>query len=168
MRLVILGAGGFGRTIEDTAGQMGKYGEILFLDDDQENPIAAGSCREYAAYIDSHTEFYPAFGNNQVRLDWISRLEEAGAMLASIVHPSAYVSPTVHMEKGVAVLPRAAVNTDTRILQGAIINLGALIDHGCVIGRGAHICVGAIIKAENRIPDCMKIEAGQVIENRTF
>lgn len=34
--------------------------------------------------------------------------------------------------------------------------------------KGVHICLGAIVKAENRIPKCMKVEAGVVIENRTY
>lgn len=38
----------------------------------------------------------------------------------------------------------------------------------CVIEEGVHICLGAIVKAENRISKCMKIEAGTVIENRTY
>ena len=33
MRLIILGAGGYGRTVADTAAQTGAYNEILFLDD---------------------------------------------------------------------------------------------------------------------------------------
>ena len=33
MRLVILGMGGYGRTIADVALQTGKYDEIIFLDD---------------------------------------------------------------------------------------------------------------------------------------
>ena len=70
--------------------------------------------------------------------------------------------------KGTVVLPKAVVNTDTVVGQGVIVNCSAVIDHGCVIGDGAHICLGAIVKAENRIPDCMKIEAGEVIENRKF
>ncbi len=38
----------------------------------------------------------------------------------------------------------------------------------CVVEEGAHICLGAIVKAENQIPKCMKVEAGTVIENRTY
>ena len=46
--------------------------------------------------------------------------------------------------------------------------INCVIDHGCVIERGVHVCLGALVKAENRIPALMKVEAGQVIENRTY
>lgn len=49
-----------------------------------------------------------------------------------------------------------------------IFDSASIIDHSCVIEDGVHICLGAIVKAENRIPRCMKVEAGVVIENRTY
>lgn len=52
--------------------------------------------------------------------------------------------------------------------RGCIINLGAIVDHDCVIEEGVHICLNAIIKGDNRIQRCMKIEAGQVIERSAY
>ena len=91
-----------------------------------------------------------------------------GCRIATIVHPTAYVSPRARLTYGVAVLPHAIVNTGCEIKAGCIINCGAIVDHGCIIEEGVHVCLGAIVKAENRIPRLMKIEAGQVIENRTY
>ena len=62
MRLVIIGAGGYGRTVADVANQMGSYEEILFLDDKSED--AVGKCEEFTLFADQNTVFYPAFGNN--------------------------------------------------------------------------------------------------------
>ena len=45
-----------------------------------------------------------------------------------------------------------------------ILNLGAIVDHGCIIEEGVHICLGAIVKGENRVEKCSKIEAGEVVE----
>ena len=50
MRLVILGAGGYGQTIADVASQLNRYDEILFLDDNATN--AVGKCEDYQKYID--------------------------------------------------------------------------------------------------------------------
>lgn len=45
MRLVILGAGGYRRTVADVARQSGEYGEIIFLDDGGTANDVKGKCR---------------------------------------------------------------------------------------------------------------------------
>lgn len=168
MKLVILGAGGYGRTVADIARQSGRYSEVYFLDDNSTDEHVIGKCPDYINYITSDTELYPAFGNNEARLQWIERLEAAGATIPKLIHNTAYVSPDATIERGTVVLPKAIINTGVVVNKGCIINCGAIIDHGCVIKEGVHICLGAIIKAENRIPRCMKVEAGVVIENRMY
>ena len=168
MRLIILGAGGYGRTVADVAAQTGMYESILFLDDNSLSEDVIGKCSDYSAYADENTIFYPAFGNNEGRVSWLNRLIENGCKIATLVHPTAYVSPTVHIAEGVAVLPHAIVNTGCKVKAGCIINCGTIIDHGCVLEEGVHVCLGAIVKAENRIPRCMKIEAGEIVANRTY
>ena len=78
------------------------------------------------------------------------------------------MSPTVQLEVGTVILPQAVVNTGCRIETGCIINCGAIVDHDCVLEEGVHVCLGAIVKAENRIGQCMKIEAGEIVMNRTY
>ena len=85
-----------------------------------------------------------------------------------LVHSAAYVSPAARLSEGTVVLPKAVVNTGCVIKKGCIINCGAVVDHGRVIEEGCHICLGAIVKAENRIPKCMKVEAGEVIALRQY
>ena len=168
MKLVIIGAGGYGQTVSDVAKQSGKYDKIVFLDDNKEADDVAGKCSDFEKFIADDTEIYPAFGNNEARISFIEKLENLGANIPVIVHKTAYVSPRANLGKGTVVLPNAIVNTDTMVKEGCIINCGAIVDHGCVIEKGVHVCLGAIVKAENRIPAFMKVEAGQVIENRTY
>ena len=168
MRLVILGAGGYGQTVCDIAVQSGKYENIVFLDDNATGENIVGKCSDFADFIDENTEIYPAFGNNEGRISFIEKLQEKGAKIPTIIHSSSYVSPRARVEKGCVVLPGAVINTDTVIEKGCIINCCAIVDHGCIIEKGVHVCLGAVIKAENRIPAFMKVEAGQVIENRTY
>ena len=168
LRLVILGAGGFGRTIADIVEQIGSHSEICFLDDKSTDPHVVGKLEDFREFQGSNTEFYPAFGNNTFRLMWLDRLEAAGCRIATIIHPSAYVSPKAVIDHGTAILPRAMINTDCHIERGCILNMGALIDHGCILSEGTHVCIGGIVKAENRIPAGLKIEAGHVVPDRVF
>ena len=168
MQLIILGAGGYGRTVADVAAQAGKYSEILFLDDNSAAPDILGKCAEFEHFRDGQTAFYPAFGNNERRLAWLHRLRDVGCVIPTIIHPTAYVSPTAQVEPSAVILPHAIVNTNCVVKAGCIVNCGAIVDHGCVLEEGVHICLGAIVKAENRIPRCMKIEVGEVVKNRAY
>lgn len=157
-RLVIFGAGGYGRTVADVAHQLG-YTTIVLDDADPAHPLSS-----FQSYINSSTYFIPAFGNNSFRLEWINRIEESSGQLATLIHPTAYVSPTATINQGTVILPHAIINTDVVVGKGCIINLGTIVDHGCVLEEGVHICTGAILKGENRIEKCSKIEAGEVVE----
>ena len=157
-RLVILGAGGYGRTVKDVAEQLG-YTTIILDYSDPAHPLSS-----FQSLIDSSISFIPAFGNNAFRMEWINRIEESGGQLATLIHPTAYVSPTVTINPGTVILPHAIVNTDVVINRGCIINLGAIADHGCVLEEGVHIAPGDIVKGENRIEKYSKIEAGEVVE----
>ena len=160
--MVILGAGGYGSVVADVALQLGY--EIVQLDDtDKDHPLDS-----FAEYIREVVSFIPAFGNNAFRLEWLDKLKAAGAEIATLIHPTAYVSPKASIAEGVVILPHAIVNTDVTIERGCIINLGAMVDHGCVVEEGVHICLGSIVKAENRVAALSKIDAGEVIEARIW
>lgn len=163
-----MGSGGFGRVIADIAEQLEKYEKIVFLDDNDKSDDVVGLCKEYKDFADGNTEFYSAFGNNVLRLEWVERLQEESIAVATIIHPTAYVSSTAVIGQGTVLFPKCAVNSYTIIEDACIINMGALIDHNCKIGKGTHICLGAVVKADNPIPSGSKIEAGQVVEREKY
>ena len=168
-KLLILGAGGYGKTIADLARQLGCFDSIAFLDDIKANtPGVLGNCDAFPAFADETTEIYPAFGNNEARMAWMERLLKQRITVPTLIHPSAYVSPEAKLGIGVAVLPMAVVNTGVTVKNGCIINIGALVDHDTVLEEGCHMAPGAIVKAENRIPACTKINSGTVIENKQY
>lgn len=159
-KLIILGSGGYGRTVYDIAEQL-DYSITILDDADEEHPLTS-----FSLYIDD-AEFIPAFGNNEFRLQWMERIEEAGGKLATLIHPTAYVSPKAQISDGCVILPGAIVNTGSRVGKGCIINLGATIDHDVIVEDGVHLCVRCIVKGENRILRCEKIEAGEIVERAT-
>lgn len=161
LKLIVLGSGGYGRTVVDIAHQFG-YSTIILDDSNPAHPLSS-----FSSYISGDTEFIPAFGNNDFRMEWINRIEESSGQLATLIHPTAYVSPTATINPGTVILPHAIINTDVVVGKGCIINLGAIVDHGCILEEGVHIAPGAIVKGENRIEKYSKIEAGEVVERGT-
>lgn len=163
-KLVVLGNGGYSRTVQDIAEQCG-YKIIAILDDnDPKQPLSS-----FASYLDvQNVEFIPAFGNNEFRLSWCEKITSLGGTLANIIHPNAYVSEKNIIETGVVILPGAIVNTGVVISRGCIINIGVLVDHDVVLEAGVHLAPGAIVKGENRIKSCTKVESGEVVQARQW
>lgn len=168
MELWILGAGGYGKTVADVARQLGSFDRVAFLDDGKTGPDILGKCQDYVALYHENVMIYPAFGDNARRMEWLARLTAEKIPVPTLVHPTAYVSPTAQLGEGTVVLPKAVVNTGVQVGRGCIVNIGALIDHDTVIGDGTHLAPGAIVKAENRIAAGSKINSGEVVENRQY
>lgn len=162
-KLLILGAGGYGRTIEELARELGAWESIAFLDD--ASPQALGPCAACAepSLREQYAYAYPAFGDNALRLHWCKRLLGLGYALPRLVHPRAWVSASAAVEDGAVVLACAAVGAGTRLCMGSIVNLGALVDHSCVIGAGAHLAPGVVVKAGNAVRPEEKLESGTVL-----
>ena len=160
--LLILGAGGFGQMVKETALELG-YEKVVFLDDAAKGEDVIGMCCDYVLRHSDYPAAVAAFGNNKTRLYWTEKLLEEGYEVPAIVHPSAIVSPSVVLESGCFIMQRAVVNTNTRIERAALINSGAVVDHDSVVSAGAHVGLGSVVKAYCTIASGQKVEAGEVI-----
>ena len=167
-KLVILGFGGYGRTIEDVVLSAQLFDEVVFLDDNARHKKVKGALADFSKFAGDDVWFYPAFGNNNLRVEWMNMIVNSGAQVATIIHPQAYVSKNAVIEKGTAVLPQAVVNTGSIVRSGCIVNFGAVVAHDVVIEKGVHLCINCAVKANNRISPFAKVEAGQVIQNNTY
>lgn len=161
-KLLILGAGGFGQMVKETAAALG-YEEIVFLDDAAKGNDVIGKCCDYSSRYGEYTTAVAAFGNNSTRLFWTDKLLQSGYQVPAIVHPSAVVSPSAVLEDGCFVMQRAVINTHTHIERAALINSGAVVDHNSCVEAGAHVGLGSIIKANCTVPSGKKVEAGEVV-----
>lgn len=150
--LVLIGAGGFARTLWDIVTQTGQFDKVIFLDDFKTDGVE-GKCDTYAQYLDENTYFYPAISNNQVRHQWMKKLLSEKANIATIIHPTAYISPLANISNGVAVLPGAIISAGCVVSFGALINCGAILDHDSKVGVCAHVTTGAVVPALSSITD---------------
>ena len=86
-----------------------------------------------------------------------------GYCFASVIHPSAAVSPRSSLAQGVQIMAMAVVNTGTRVGENVLINTSASIDHDCVIGEHAHAAPGVVLSGGVHIGACAHVATGAKI-----
>ena len=145
--LLIIGAGGHGRVVAEIAIACGyDANAIAFLDDN--SPAAIGKIKDLESYMPQYDGVFIAIGNNALRQQLAGQLKRMkGAKLVTLVHPTAYVSPSAAVGAGTVVEPKAVINTNSQIGQGCIISVATVVDHDCVIGDFCHINAGVVCGA---------------------
>ena len=159
-KLLIIGAGGHGRVCAETAAVCGY--EVSFLDDKPGDRIIGG-IGELEAFARRFDECFVAMGNNGFRRELTNRLNAAGADIATLIHPTAYVSPSASIGAGTVIEPKALINAGCVIGDGCIISVGAVVDHDAVIGDYSHVNAGAIVKSGVKIQSGRRVDAGETV-----
>lgn len=148
-RLLVIGAGGYGRAVAEAAIAMGEHTVVGFVDDRWPDlaPIwnlpVLGRMADLPGLRSIADAVVPAIGDGQARRTACAAALAAGFELASVIHPRAVVSPSAVLGRGVTVMAGAVIGTLARVNDGAIVNAGALVDHDGDIGAYAHLGVGA-------------------------
>lgn len=168
-KLLIIGASGHGKVVADIALSLGKWEEIAFLDDDKSIKKSLGlevigTSVKIAGYIDEY-DMFVAIGNNEIRKKLYMKLEQLGASIPVLVHPSAVIGKEVTIDKGTVVMAGVVINCSTTIGKGCIINTGATIDHDSEIGEFVHISPGVNIAGTVKIGESSWIGAGGIVIN---
>jgi len=154
-RLAILGAGGHGRSVADTAEACGW--QVNLYDDVWPQLQASGpwqvignsECleRDWAAF----DGVVLAFGDCARRLQAHRRLQAKGVPMPALVHPAAWVSPHARLGPGCVVMAGAAVNVGATLGEACIVNTGATVDHDCHLAAGVHVSPGAHLAGGVRV-----------------
>lgn len=154
--LLILGGGGHGKVVADTALLLG-WQNIAFLDDRAavlKTTLGLPVVGILADLQEKAAEFgfaIVAIGNANLRLEWSDRCARAGLEVVSIVHPMAFVSKFATVGRGCAVFAQSAINAGAIVGTACIVNTGATVDHDCLLGDGVHICPGAHLAGDVRV-----------------
>jgi sugar O-acyltransferase (sialic acid O-acetyltransferase NeuD family) len=171
--LLIVGAGGHGKSVADAAMCMGEWDEIAFVD--RKHPALSANGRwpviagqdDLSALRALFPQATVAVGNAVTRLQLLDELKARGFAIPAIRHPSAVIAPDVALDEGVVILAGAIINTGARIGRGCIVNTGASVDHDCMLGEGVHVCPGARLAGEVAVGDRAWIGIGaSVIQQR--
>ena len=160
MKLVIIGAGEYGKLVKELASDT--YEEILFLDD--YSPIAVAKCEQYINY--KEYSFIVAIGNPEVRSYWINKLSEECFKIATIISSRAYIAQSATIEEGSIIEAMAVVNSNAVVHRGCIINAGAIINHNAVVNEFSQVDCGAVVASGAVVEAKSHIKYNQVAERK--
>lgn len=141
--LLILGAGQFGQVAKEVAESMGRFGRIAFLDDNSD--LAIGKLEDREKFVAEFSYAFVAIGDSDLRLKYIEKLEESCFVIAVLVSPKAYVSPSAQLMKGTIVAPGAVVNANSTVAVGCFVCAGATVDHNSFVGDGCQLDCGSVV-----------------------
>jgi sugar O-acyltransferase (sialic acid O-acetyltransferase NeuD family) len=171
-RLALLGASGHGKVVADAAHAAG-WKDVVFFDDawpEREKnghwPVV-GDTASLLAMAHEFDGVLVSIGNCEVRWKKQQSLREAGAKIATVVHPCASVSQHARLGAGSVVMANAVINVDAFVGEAAIVNTGATVDHDCVLGRGVHVSPGAHLSGNVSVGDCSWVGVGASIRQGT-
>jgi len=170
-KLLILGAGGHGKVVGESARASGGWSELLFFDDRWPSlefcgpwPVV-GTGAMLVGEIGAGCQAFVAIGHCMTRLSWLRRFRAAGVKIAVVAHPSAVISTGTLIEEGCFLAPCAVLNIGSRVGLGCIINTSATIDHDCRLGDGVHVCPGANLGGEVNVGDASWVGIGSAIRH---
>jgi len=163
--LLILGAGGHGRSIYELATLTGLFSRIAYLDDSWNSDAAEhgrviGCISQLEQYTSLYSQVVIGIGNNQVREQLHAKVENCGLVLATLIHPKAIVSASVQPGPGSVIFAGAVIGVDVRIGNGVIINCNATVDHDGVLEDFSHLGVGVHLAGNSHIGRRAFVQAG--------
>lgn len=160
-RLVIAGAGGFGREVfawvADSPQFVEREGinEIVFIAD------SAPDVAPQAPLVSTIIDFQPlagdrlicAIGSPQGRRHVAELLAARGAQFATFVHDNVLIGSNVHLGEGVVVCPGVTITTDARLGVHAQVNVNCVVAHDVEIGEYVTLSPNCMLSGNVTIDD---------------
>lgn len=176
-RIVVLGAGGFGRealdVIEAINSVTPRWDVVGVIDDApaavQLDRLATRGVPWLGAldtFLDSSSEpvwFTVAIGSPAARQRLHARIEGAGHRPATLVHPAAHVGSLVSLAPGTIICGGAHISTNVTIGVGGHVNPNATIGHDSTLHDWVSINPAAVVSGEVTIGATSLVGAGAVI-----
>jgi sugar O-acyltransferase (sialic acid O-acetyltransferase NeuD family) len=163
--IILVGAGGHAWVVLDAllAGAAGSISVRIF----DENPARVGAAvlgltvERLSDAIEAEVKFFHvSVGDNRGRAVVFERLQRAGAMPRTVLHPAGIVAKSASVGPGTFVAAGAIVAPAASIERGCIVNHGAIVDHQCRVGAFCHIAPNATLGGNVTLEDGVFLGAG--------
>jgi len=171
--LILIGAGGHARSCIDVVEQEGNFKIIGLVGIESELGSKVNGYEVIATDKDLSTLIHRAqfalialgqISSPDARVNLLQRALKAGFELASVVSPSAYVSPSAQIGKGTVVMHGAIINSGVKVGSNCIINSRALLEHDTQVSDNCHISTGAILNGGVIVDEGCFIGSGTIVK----
>lgn len=155
-RLLVLGAGGHGCVVAETAIRSGAWSDVVHLDDVLDRPQldigtrVLGSISGIEKMLVADDRFVVGVGDNAVRLRLFEELKNR-SNATSVIALEAIVSRTVSVGDGCVIMSGAHVNAGVVLGDACILNTASIIEHGVTLDPGVHVGPGAILGGDVKV-----------------
>jgi len=183
--LFIYGNGGLGKEVYDIAIRTDKYDSVYFINDfiNDNNSVFDFSYVIPNFLGLNNCEFSVAIGELATRRKIFKRLYDHNCVLATLIDPSAVVSPFSEIGQGSTICPFVMIGPNVEIKQCCLINVNSVIGHdikidentivsasasiggSSKIGKNVYIGMGAIVKELLTVGDNSVLGMGSVLHN---
>lgn len=146
--LLIVGGGMHGRIVLDVAKAL-NVPVAGFLDDTMDDQVRVDDIRvlggtdrlDDRALIEAN-DLLIAIGNNIVRRRFANRVRGNGGRLATLIHPSSWISPTARISSGTVLVGANMVFSAARIEEDVLVDPDTTIGAESIIGSGSYLSPG--------------------------
>lgn len=167
-KLLLVGAGGFGRVVSELARQT--Y-DCAFIDDAAEigtticDIPVIGRTVDLQALFAEYKNLIVAIGNNSVRRRIYGMAKRIGYGFPNLISPSAYISPYAELGWGCVVLNNAVVQNGSTVGNGVLLNPGVEIHHDCAVGDYTLIYTNSVVRTGAKVGGLVRIGSNITICN---
>ncbi|WP_431800776.1 acetyltransferase [Halobacillus andaensis] len=166
MKVILIGNGGHSRVIQDIIKARDKEQLTAVLDDKYsygfiDNDIYFGPVSDVEELLDESTRIVVAIGSNKTRKRISEELK--GLPFATLIHPSAVISPSALIGNGTVIMPYAVVNAHSDIGDHCIVNTGAIIEHDNHIESFTHVCPNVALTGQVTIGEGVELGAASTV-----
>lgn len=176
-RIVIVGAGGFGRETLDVVEAMIAAGEplqLLGVVDSGPRPVDLGRLAERGiVYLGTEEEWLPtaagderfvvAIGSPSVREAVAQRLSNAGLRATTFIHPRAVIGSRARIGDGVVITSGVQVSTNVSIGDHVHLNPASILGHDATLADFVSVNPGAIVSGNVVVESGVLLGAGSVV-----
>ena len=153
-KLLIVGAGGFGRVVYEHARNIF---ECAFIDDNIQRGTTIcgcsviGTCSDLIDLYKQYKNLIVAVGDNRFREKTYSIAQSIGFNFPNLICDSAYVSPFAIVGNGCVILNNVVIQNGSRVGNGVILNPGVEVHHDSVVCDYALIYTNSVIRTYSEI-----------------